>query len=221
MKTVNRKRFVGRLGAIFIALTCLFTIAATTANAQGGISPAKFDLGLKVGLNFSNLSGSQWENGFKTNLVGGAYAGVRLVKIGFQAEALFSQSGYTTGKDFHDLYSGYYNNLSDSLKQGTFRVNKLTIPLLVQFKLLPGLWLQAGAQYSGIVSVTDKDDLVKDAKAMFKTSNIAGIAGFTFHLNKLNVGARYIFDFSDMNNTNLGDVWKQHVVQIHIGYKLL
>jgi len=201
-----------------LLLTCLLAFGARKAQAQNGPY-----LGIKVGANFSSIKGETWENGIKANLAGGAYAGFKGPHIGVQVEALFSQSDYTTGSDFHDVYSSYYQNLGDSLKKGMFRVNKLSIPILFQFKVLPGLWVQLGPQYTGIVSVNDMDNLVHDAKSMFKTNNIQGVAGATFNFGSFNVGARYIFDFSDINNTNVNtdDVWKERVLQIHVGFKIL
>jgi hypothetical protein len=213
------KRTITSLRNALLVLCLLFS--ASRGSAQiAGVGPY---LGIKAGANFSSIKGETWENGIKANLAAGLYAGFKAEHIGVQVEALFSQSDYVTGSDFHDVYGSYYQNIGDSVKKGMFRVNKLSIPLLFQFKILPGLWIQLGPQYTGIVSVKDMDNLVTDAKSMFKTNNIQGVAGATFNLGNFNVGARYIFDFSDINNTNVNadDVWKERVLQIHVGLKIL
>jgi len=210
------------MAACSACLSLLMLSSVQTSYAQGkDVLPVKPYLGIKIGGNFSYISGDSWSNGVKSNLVGGAYVGIKGLHVGIQAEALFAQSTYTTGDNFHNVYGSYFKNFGDSLKQGTFRVNQLCIPLLLQVKIFPGLWLQGGAQYTGIVSVNDKDELLKDAKAMFKTNNIAGVAGATFFFRKLNVGARYIFDFSNANATNISETWNQRSLQLHVGLNLL
>jgi hypothetical protein len=215
---------------LFLYMRCLYlaiiilVFSATKSNAQDLLkraSPIRPYLGIKIGGNFSYLDGKSWDNGIKSNLVGGVYAGIKGLRVGIQAEALFSQSDYTTGNTFYDVYSTYYNNVGDSVKNGSFRVNKLSIPLLLQLKISGGLWLQLGAQFSGIVSVQDKDKLLQDAKSIFTQNNIAGIGGLTWNLGKFNIGARYIFDFSNINNTDVSEVWKQHILQVHAGFKIL
>lgn len=224
MSTIKMTRFFPGLTHLFLAAAMLVLFVANKTQAQDmvkNVSPIHPYIGIKIGGNFSYLDGKSWDNGIKSNLVGGVYAGIKGLRFGLQAEALFSQSDYTTGSTFHDVYSNYYNNLGDSLKSGSFRVSKLAIPILLQFKISGGLWLQLGAQFSGIVSVEDKDKLLRDAKSIFAQNNIAGIGGLTWNLGKVNIGARYLFDFTNLNNTNVDEVWKQHILQVHLGVKIL
>lgn len=176
--------------------------------------------GIKFGANFSYLSGKNWDNGVKSNMVGGLFAGVKGVGLGAQIEALFEQSDYTSGSNFYNLYKNYYNNISDSLKKGNFRVNKLCLPVLVQMRMARLVWLQAGVQFYGIVNVKDNDELIKDAKQLFKTGNTAGIIGTTMHIGNADIGARIIFDFQNLNNVTSLEVWKQYMFQAHVGVKI-
>jgi hypothetical protein len=180
----------------------------------------KLYLGIKLGSNFSYLSGNNWDNGVKSNMLGGAYAGLKGLGFGMQMEALFEQSEYTTGTSFYNLYGNYYNNISDSLQKGTFRVNKLCLPMLLQFRLAHLIWIQTGVQFYGVVSVKDYTGLVKDAKELFKSGNTAGLLGATMRLGNAEIGARAIFDFQSLNNLNASDAWKQYMIQAHIGVKL-
>lgn len=180
----------------------------------------KLYVGVKFGGNFSYLSGNNWDNGIKSNLVGGAFAGLKGLGFGIQVEALFEQSDYTTGSDFYNLYHNYYNDISDSIKGGTFRVNKLCMPLLLQFRMARLLWLQTGVQFYGVVSVRDYNGLVKDAKELFKTGNTAAVLGATIRLGTADIGARAIVDFQSLNNLNANDVWRQYMIQAHVGIKL-
>ncbi|XZF13901.1 porin family protein [Chitinophagaceae bacterium MMS25-I14] len=190
------------------------------SKADGGMP--KLQLGIKAGVNVSSLNGDNWDNGYKTNLLGGLEAGLYGNRVGISLEAFFSQSSYVTGDNFHNIYEQYYNNVSDSAKQGTFRVSYLNIPILFNLKLVKGLWLQLGPQYSGVVSVKDVDALVHDAKGLFKSGDVSGVAGLRLNLPfHLSVGARYVFGFTDLNNMSIGDTWQQRTVQVHVVYNLL
>ena len=214
----------------------LLTILLLSLIIQPAVSHAQrpdIDLGLKVGANFSKINGKYWENGFKTNFMAGAFAAVNVKKIGGQLEFIFSQSTYTTGKDFWDTYKDFYNNpIVDSIKEGTFKVNYLSIPLLFNLRIFPKATIQFGPQYSGIVgTIQDKDELVKDARDLFKSGSIDGVVGVSLNLPlNLNIGARYVFGLSNINVQHdkinstpqkIDDAWKQRTVQIHIGYSIL
>lgn len=182
----------------------------------------KFQLGIKAGVNLSKLNGENWNGGYKTNLLGGIEAGFYGPKIGISAEAFFNQSSYVTGDNFHDIYHEYYNNLQDSLKQGTFRVSYLSIPILFNVKVLNIVWLQVGPQFNGVVGVKDVDNLVHDAKGLFKSGDLSGVAGVKINLPfHLSVGGRYVFGLTDINSQTIGDAWKQRNIQIHVTYNLL
>lgn len=191
---------------------------ATAAHAQ--ITP-KLDFGVKLGANLNQVDGKYFENGYKANILGGAYAGVNWLTFGGQIEALFTQSTYTTGNDFYSGFKSVYNNTADSAKNRSFKVNYLNIPVLANFNFIPRVKVQVGPQFSGVVSVRDVDNLVKDAKGLFKSGDISGVVGLWVNLPaNLNVGARYIFGFSNVNATTIGDSWKNRTLQLHVGYQI-
>lgn len=195
---------------------------AQMISATPGIGGVKFSGGIKLGVNLARLNGSDWEGGYKTNLLGGAYASLHGGKFGVQVEGLFTQSSYTTGKDFYSIYNQYYNNAIDSARQGTFRVSYLSIPVLLQYRIMKRVWVQAGPQYSGIVNTKDNDKLVKDAGELFKSGSFSGVAGLWISLGThLNVGGRYVFSFSDEKNITTqmaSDAWKRRDIQVHLGF---
>lgn len=180
----------------------------------------KIYAGVKLGSNFSYLSGKTWENGIKSNMLGGIYAGIKGAGFGAQIEGLFEQSDYKTSDKFYSLYKSYFNDIKDSLKNGTFRVNKLSLPVVLQFRIARLLWLQTGLQFYGIVNVKDNADLVRDAKTLFKSGNRAAIIGATMHIGNADIGLRTIIDFQNLNNLSTDDVWRQYLFQAHVGIKL-
>ncbi len=195
-----------------LTLLAVAALGVSTAHAQ------KLQLGLKLGANFTQLDGKTWDNGYKTNLVAGAFVGVRALRFGVLGEVLFSQASYRTGNDFGTIYSDELKNPSKAV--GDFRVNYVSIPVLLQVKLIGPLVLLAGPQYSGVINVNDKDELVKDAKAIFKSGSIDAVGGVLLELPMhLNAGARYIVGLSNINGINdAQDSWKQKALQIHVGY---
>ena len=209
-------RFVSYAAAII----CLF--AATSgvhAQDESAANRTRISLGLKGGVNLSKLDGQSWEGGYKTNLLGGAWLAVHGSRFGVQVEGLFSQTSYITGPGFDTIYHQYLQAGKDSLTSGQFRVDYFNIPLIAQVRILNRVWLQVGPQFSGIVSIKDKDEFVKDAALLFENGTISVVGGLWVEMTRhLNAGARYVMALSDFNKTDL-ESWKQRDIQIHIGYK--
>jgi hypothetical protein len=205
-------------------------VLTLSLSISGSAQKLGLDAGLKVGANFSNINGKYWENGYKANFLAGAFAAVSGPKFGVQLEALFSQSTYTTGNGFYEVYKDFYTNAVDSAKKGSFKVNNLSIPVLLNVKLVPMVAIQLGPQFTSVMSASDKENIIKDPKELFKSS-WDGVIGLQLNLPfKINIGARYIIGLSDVNKnqgklTNSGsqinDAWKNKTLQVHIGYAIL
>lgn len=188
------------------------------------------DLGVKVGANFSNINGTYWESGYKANFLGGVFLGVNGNRLGVNIEALFSQNTYVTGNKFNEIYKDAYQTGKDSVKGGSFKVNYLSIPVLLNIKLFSRATIQLGPQFSGVASVQDKDELLTDARSLFKNS-FDGVIGVQLNLPAhLNIAARYVVGLSNINDgdgqTNsagltIDDAWKQRSLQLTLGYSIL
>ncbi len=201
------------------ALMC-FT-GVTTTYAQNLV------LGIKAGGNFDKTQGDHLDEKFSGHFMGGAYLGVRFTKVKVQADVLFSQSKVTTGDNF---LSGFGNYLTENGKaalgkseDGTFKMNELSIPVTIGFNIVPKLlWIHAGPQYTGVVSINDVDGFVKETKNVFKNGYISGVVGAELELPfSLNAGLRYIFGISDRNNTDVPDSWRTSHFQVHVGFSFL
>lgn len=209
-----------------LLVSLLFPVFTNAQIGLSSVSPIDVDLGIKVGANFARLDGSTWNNGYKAGFLGGVYGSIHTKKLGVQVEGLFSQANYTTtGTEFYKVYKGlpnFFRNAADSAKQGDISVSYFSIPVLFTFKLFSNAWVQLGPQYSGIVSVSDKDDLLNDARGLFKGGDFSGVLGVWINLPVgLNAGARYIIGFNDQrNNTALSEAWKNRTIQLHIGYNI-
>lgn len=208
-------------------VTLFFGIIFLTVNSRA--QKLDIDLGIKFGANFSNINGKYWENGYKANLLGGAFLGVNGKRLGVQLEGIFSQATYVTGEKFNEIYQDILQTGKDSIKGGSFKVNYLSVPVLLNIKLFSRATIQLGPQFSGVVSVKDKDELVHDAGELFKGS-WDGVIGLWLNLPaRINVGARYVIGLSNINNYDgktsnnqkIDDAWQQRTLQVHIGYSIL
>lgn len=202
---------------IFTTIICLcFPILMY---AQPG-SPVKADLGLKIGANFASLSGDGWDNGLKTGILGGVYGGVHTKTVGGQIELLFSNVKYEAdGKQI--FLAGLGVSQVDTNKSGSVGVSTLQIPILFNVKVTGPLWLQIGPQYTSVIGLNDEENIFSDVKNVINNGEVAGVAGLTFSLGKLNISGRYILGFSDLNASSISGAWKQKMIQLHLGLNLL
>lgn len=207
-------------------LACILFPAMLQAQ---GHSKLNLDLAVKLGANFTNIDGKYWVNGYKANLLAGAYAALNGPRIGLQIEGLFTQATYITGKGFSDLYKDFYQTGKDSIKTGSFRVNYFNIPVLLNIKLMSRVWIQLGPQYSGVVTVKDVNGLMNDAGKLFKNGTVSGVGGLQINLPlNISLSGRYVFGLSDINNnydytknqSNIEDNWKQRTLQVALSYTI-
>lgn len=212
---------------VLLLLCSLFAVpVAACAQEPILLSRVHVNGGIKLGANLAKLNSDTWDGGYKTNLLGGVFLRLHNGRWGVQAEGFYSQSDYTTGKDFHSIYPIYLAAGKDSLSSGTFRVSYFNIPLMVQVKILNRVWMQLGAQYSGVVSAKDQDAFVKDTKELFdKQGDVAAVGGLWIDLPlHLNIGARYVVAFSNSRNSDFNgttnESWKQRNVQLHLGWTI-
>jgi hypothetical protein len=204
-----------KISILGILIACLFF--PIQSRAQG------LRLGVKIGANLDQTHGTDLTGDFSGYFLGGAYVGIQMSKIRIQAEALFSQSTLTTGDNFNDAFSQYINDNKQDLKSGTFKMNELSIPVMVAFNIVPKfLWIEAGPQYTAVVSINDVDDFLKESDRVFKSGYVSGLVGVSLELPlNLNAGVRYVMGFTDRNNTDVPANWKTNHIQIHVGYSFI
>lgn len=152
-------------------------------------------LGIKGGVNYSNVYDAQGENFSadpKYGLAAGVFVSIPLGRyLGIQPEVLFSQKGFQA--------SGTLLNSDYKL---TRTLNYLDIPLLVAVKAGSWLTLLAGPQYSYLMKQTD---VLKNSagsilqEQAFRNDNIRKnmlcfIGGLDFNFDQLVVGTRIGWD---------------------------
>ncbi len=195
-----------RLSLLLLAIALCTT---QYASAQG------FKAGIKFGTNINKLQGESFTNKFSFGYHAGAFAEIKLGgRFYLQPELLFNQINSDTSSDFRDIY-----NVSVA-QVAAIKLNYISIPLLLDYKLNNLMMLQGGVQY-GILMNRDLD-LLQNGTQAFKSGDFSVLAGLQFKLAGIRVYGRYAIGLQNINNL-LGDkdTWKSQTIQIGLGISII
>lgn len=188
-----------------MALAAVVLLGTTTAiNAQdsGADKENSLRIGLKAGLNYSNVydeRGDDFVADGKFGLAGGAFLSIPIGDfLGIQPEFLFSQKGFVA--------TGSVIGLNYELKRtSTF----IDVPLFFALRPVPFVTILAGPQFSYLIN--QKDEFTSSVTSFeveeeFDNDNIRKnimcfVGGIDINVEHFVVGARAGFDFQD----NAGD----------------
>ncbi|WP_160137737.1 porin family protein [Chryseobacterium sp. c4a] len=191
---------------IFLGLALVvgtFSFAQKTSSNTAS-SPVRF--GLKAGLNISSLSGNDTKS--KAGFYGGVFANIPVAQdFSVQPEVLYSGMG---AKD---------KNNSDV----KLNLDYLAVPVMFQYNALPNLYVEAGPQFSFLLSSKVKTNNGSyDAKDGMKTFDFGlGLgAGYYFTPN-IGVNVRYVAGLSDIfkDRPSGSDSTKNGAFQVGLAYK--
>ncbi|GGD80080.1 hypothetical protein GCM10011514_50060 [Emticicia aquatilis] len=209
---------------IFLLLSAI-VLSINLCEAQvSDDSRKKFQFGLKVGSNYSNIYDSNGENfdaEGKFGLAGGIFMAIPIGKfLGVQPEVLFSQKGYKQTGAF--LGSTY---------ELTRTTDYIDIPLLLSIKPANFLTIQLGPQFSFL---TKQKDVFKNALATveqqdeFKNTNIrkntlCAVGGLDINIKRVIIGARAGWDVQNNSGdgTSTNPRYKNAWVQATLGFRIL
>jgi len=205
-----------------LILYTLFLSVTVIAQTQ------KVKLGVKAGLNISNLTydESELKSSGKTGFTAGVMVEIPMAKhFSLQPELLYSQQGTKTSFSDADVTNSNY--------KGTLDLNYLNIPVMLKYFIAEGLSVQAGPQI-GILLKADNnyhDNFLgyenhetlnlKEYASGIDTSVNFGL-GYQFQ-NKFYADCRYnlsyssVFKQGDANHFISNDM-KNRVFQITVGY---
>ncbi|HYF69990.1 MAG TPA: porin family protein [Ohtaekwangia sp.] len=188
-----------------IALSFIMVALSISAWSQ-----AQLSIGLKAGPNFASINtkenaGENYKN--RTGFHAGAFALIKLTKIGIQPEVIFSQQGSTVtvnSKDFDANYS-YIN-----------------IPIMLKLYTIAGINIQAGPQFGFVASKKNEllDELDMDDPVKGTDFSIGLGLGWDLPFG-LTVDGRYNLGLSDNNDLSGGESLKNQVWQFSLGYKFI
>ena len=212
---LKQKLLLTFIGAALLITTHAYAQLFSGAAPGKDSTLPKVEFGLKAGLNLQKIvSDSTWQSNAKPGITGGFFLQMGKNKVWVRAEVLAATAHYT------------FKSLVDSVgAKGEFRANYLSIPLLFEYKVIPWLMIQAGVEYSGLITVHNIAGYQGDAKLLFKNGGFSGILGIEAKLPaKIVLGARYVYGITNVNNNTLFDAnaesWKTQAIQIYAGYRI-
>ncbi|MDQ0781729.1 porin family protein [Chryseobacterium sp. W4I1] len=222
---------------LILGLAITGSFLATAQEKTKSASPVTF--GVKAGFNASTLSkADQYDNDqkLKPGFNAGIFAHIPVAeKFSIQPELLFSQLGSKTEeREVYYINSDRYSRDLDYKKT----LNYLTLPVMVQYNILPQLYVEAGPEFglllggknkgditvarnSGNTTTTEtttfSEDIVKDLHNKFNFGIGIG-AGYYFTQN-FGVTARFTAGITDIYKHNSGDAIRNNAFQVGVAYK--
>jgi len=173
---------------------------------------AQFHIGIKGGANMNKVDGKSFKQEFSYGYHLGGFAEIGFGnRFGIQPEVLFNQ--YTTKVD--SSFNAIYKNLFNGEKNGNIKLNYLSIPLLLTYKVIGPLSIQAGPQF-GILIEQDKT-LLENGGQAFKNGDFSLVAGAQLKISALRVSGRYAIGLNNINDIDNKDQWKNQVLQLSVG----
>ena len=176
---------------------------------------AQFHLGAKAGANIIKIDGKSFKDEFRYGYHLGGFAEIRLSnKFVLQPEVVFNQFSTSVDSNFSNVY---HNAFSSS--QSNVKLNYLSIPVLLNYKLLGSfLSLQAGPQF-GVLMNNDKNLLQNGAEA-FKRGDFSMVGGAQVKLGPIRVSGRYVVGLSNLNDIDDQEKWTTEGFQVSVGLAL-
>ena len=194
--------------------TKLFFLAAFLIFSSAAM--AQFNIGVKGGVNISKVDDKAFRDEFTYGYHLGGFAEVGLGKrLKIQPEVLWNQLNTRADTAFRNIYS----NALDFSNYKDVKLNYLSIPILLNYKLLGNfLSLQAGPQF-GVLINQDKN-LLQNGGEAFKSGDFSMLAGVQLKLSAFRVTGRYAIGLKNINDIDNQDQWKSQGFQLSLGLAL-
>jgi hypothetical protein len=176
---------------------------------------AQFKLGVKAGANITKIEGKSFKDEFKYGYHAGAFLEIGLGdKWGIQPEVLLNQVKARVDSNFKNIYQ----NAVDFNSYKDVKLQYLSIPLILNYKLGNVLSLQAGPQF-GILMNGDKT-LLQNGKEAFKSGDFSMLGGAQINISKLRLTGRYVVGLNNINDISDQNKWNNQGFQLSLGLAL-
>lgn len=186
-------------------------LAVSALQAQG------FHLGVKGGANITKVDGKAMSDEFNYGYHLGGFAEIGLGKKWYvQPEVLWNQYATQTGDDFEDIFNGIAKPGTNS---ESIKLNYLSIPLTLNYRLTDWLSLQAGPQF-GILMNEDRD-LLEEGREAFKNGDVSILGGAQINIGAFRISGRAFTSLNDVNSGDINQAWKNKGFQVGVGIKIL
>ena len=199
---------------VIFSSTYFFSQAQLQTKAQTKESAQKIQLGLTGALTFNNVSGNGMSAKFKSSVYGGGYALLPVTsKLSIQPEVLYNSMSVARSN-----FTTFYVDNSRPDSKENFNVAYVSIPILINYKLLPKLTINAGPQYNILIS---SDENLMYNKQAFKNHDF-GIRGGLQYAASPNISffGSYYNGLNNVNNIDDRYKWINKQVQIGINVAL-
>lgn len=176
---------------------------AAFSNAQKTKQDEGIKLGIKGGLNVSNLMGDVKDVAIRTSIHAGLVAEI-IVSDNFsvQPELLYSGQGASA------TFEG----------GGRYKLDYITLPVLAKFPIAKSLSLETGPQIGFLISSKYKDNESNDKIEDLKTIDFGLNAGLNYELNNgVFFQARYNLGLTDIGIAGDNNRASNAVIQFSIG----
>lgn len=178
-----------------------------------GAAMAQFGVGVKAGANIFKVDGKSFSDEFKYGYHLGAYVNIGIGgRFSLQPELLFNQYQTKTDSSFKNIYQNAFSGNSN------VKLNYLSIPLLLNYKLGSLLSLQAGPMFS--VLMDQNKNLLQNGQNAFDKGDFSMLGGAQVSLGKIKVNGRYVIGLNNINDIDNKDKWKNQGFQLSVGLGL-
>ena len=188
-----------------LLILAIFSILGSAAMAQS------LHIGAKAGANISKIDGQSFKDQFSFGYHVGGFFNVGLgKKFAIQPEILFNQVNVDTSDKFSQVYE--FNHLEK------VQLKYLSVPILLNFKPVKFLTLQAGPQFS--VLMNKSKTLVENGRDAFKGGDFSMLGGVQVNLGHLGVYGRYAVGLNNLNDIDNKEKWKSQSFQLGVALTL-
>ena len=177
---------------------------------------AQFRLGAKAGANLVKVDGKSFNDEFRYGYHLGGFAEIFLTadkKLSLQPEVLFNQYSTTLDSNFKSIYEDVITS-----EQSRVKLNYLSIPILLNYRLLGPIYLQAGPAFS--VLMDQNRSILQNGGDAFKKGDFSMIGGAQVRIAKIYLSGRYVVGLANINDIDNKDKWKSQAIQLSVGLSL-
>jgi hypothetical protein len=170
--------------------------------AEKTSSPVRF--GIKAGLNVSSVNDDEFKA--KAGIYGGVFANIPVASsFSVQPEVLYNGMGAK----------------ADNASDVKLNLDYISVPVMLQYNVLPELYLEAGPQFSFAINKKLKSDVgsadLKDSISGFDFG--VGLGAGYYIAQGFGVTARFVAGATDIIKNNDDDAVRNSVFQVGVAYR--
>jgi len=171
-----------------------------------------FKFGPKLGANMGKIQGKGFSDQYTLGYHVGGFIEIGLgKKFGIQTEVLWNQLNADTASNIRQVYTELANQTLTNPQ-----LNYLSIPLLLTFKPVKILSIQAGPQF-GILMDKNKT-LITNGKDAFKNGDLSMLVGAQLNILRVRLYGRYVIGLNNINDVTSTEKWTNQGIQLGVGF---